>query len=86
MLADVEQPDDEEDDGSRVRSVGGLVMHRLGRIPVAGDCISWRGLSIEVMDMDARRVDKVLVMHENVPDESRGAATGAVADAGEDVR
>jgi putative hemolysin len=41
--------------------VGGLVMHRLSRIPSAGDMIVWRELDLEVVDMDGRRVDKVLV-------------------------
>jgi putative hemolysin len=36
-------------------------MRRLGRIPRAGDRLEWRGLDIEVVDMDGRRVDKVLV-------------------------
>jgi putative hemolysin len=53
--------EEEADEGVRVRSVGGLVMHRLGRIPVAGDRVTWHGMSFEVMDMDSRRVDTVLV-------------------------
>jgi putative hemolysin len=43
------------------RTVGGLVMHQLGHLPRAGDRLTWAGLKIEVMDMDGRRVDKVLV-------------------------
>ena len=43
------------------QTVGGLVMASLGQIPVAGDHFEWEGLRIEVMDMDGRRVDKVLV-------------------------
>jgi putative hemolysin len=50
-----------EDERHGLRSVGGLVMRRLGRIPRAGDRLEWRGLDIEVVDMDGRRVDKVLV-------------------------
>lgn len=44
------------------QTVGGLVMAVLGRIPVAGDHFEWAGYRFEVMDMDGRRVDKVLVM------------------------
>jgi putative hemolysin len=43
------------------QTVGGLVMAMLGRIPVPGDNFEWAGMRFEVMDMDGRRVDKVLV-------------------------
>jgi putative hemolysin len=36
-------------------------MKVLDRLPAAGDTLQWRGLRIEVLDMDGRRVDKVLV-------------------------
>jgi len=65
---------DGEDEGGRVRSVGGLVMHRLGRIPTAGDRVSWHGLTFEVMDMDGRRVDKVLIA---LSDPDAGVPPGA---------
>jgi putative hemolysin len=42
-------------------TVGGFVMHALGRIPRVGDAVEAAGLRIEVMDMDRQRVDKVLV-------------------------
>ena len=43
------------------QTVGGFVMSYLGRIPEAGDVFTWRNLTVEVVDMDWRRVDKVLV-------------------------
>ena len=43
------------------QTVGGLVMDQLGRIPMEGDRFEWDGFSFEVLDMDGRRVDKVLV-------------------------
>lgn len=43
------------------QTVGGLVMGRLGRVPVTGDRCEWNGYHLEVVDMDGRRVDKVLV-------------------------
>ena len=43
------------------QTVGGLVMDQLGRIPVEGDRFERDGFSFEVLDMDGRRVDKVLV-------------------------
>ncbi|MCS7259611.1 MAG: hemolysin family protein, partial [Anaerolineae bacterium] len=43
------------------QTVGGFVMTYLGRIPAPADHFTWGGLRFEVMDMDGRRVDKVLV-------------------------
>jgi putative hemolysin len=42
-------------------TVSGLVLAELERIPAAGDTLEWRGLTIEVIDMDGRRIDKLLV-------------------------
>ena len=42
-------------------TVGGFVMHALGRVPRTADRLTAAGLSFEVMDMDRQRVDKVLV-------------------------
>jgi putative hemolysin len=43
------------------QTVGGFVMMRLGHIPQTTDQFRWGGLRFEVLDMDERRVDKVLV-------------------------
>ena len=43
------------------QTVGGMVMAKLGRVPTEGDRFKWDGYSFEVVDMDGRRVDKVLV-------------------------
>jgi putative hemolysin len=45
----------------RYQTVGGFVMTHVRRIPVAGQHFEWGGLRFEVVDMDGRRVDKVLV-------------------------
>ncbi len=42
-------------------TLAGFVMTSLGKIPRAADQFEWEGLRFEVVDMDARRVDKVLV-------------------------
>jgi putative hemolysin len=42
-------------------TVGGFVMQRLGAVPAPGDRFDWEGHRFEVVDMDGRRVDKVLV-------------------------
>lgn len=45
----------------RYRTLAGFVMARLGRIPRATEAFTWAGTRFEVVDMDERRVDKVLV-------------------------
>jgi putative hemolysin len=42
-------------------TVGGMVMDNLGRVPATGDRFDWEGYTFEVLDMDGRRVDKVLI-------------------------
>ena len=42
-------------------TVSGLVLALLERIPAVGDKTHWQGLTIEVVDMDGRRIDKLLV-------------------------
>jgi putative hemolysin len=47
--------------GSRtVDTVAGYVLFRLGRLPVVGDTFSDRSGHYEVVDMDGRRIDKVV--------------------------
>ena len=36
-------------------------MARLGRVPAAADHFEWGGTRFEEMDMDGRRIDKVLI-------------------------
>ena len=43
------------------QTIAGFVMSYLSSIPQAGDHFTWQNLTIEVVDMDWRRVDKVLV-------------------------
>jgi putative hemolysin len=42
-------------------TLSGFVMMSLGRVPQSADHFEWHGLKFEVVDMDGRRVDKVLV-------------------------
>lgn len=42
-------------------TLSGFVMLSLGRVPQSADQFEWHGLRFEVIDMDGRRVDKVLV-------------------------
>ncbi|WP_211861493.1 hemolysin family protein [Neoroseomonas soli] len=45
-------------------TVAGLMLALLKRVPKEGDRIVWAGWRFEVVDMDGRRVDKVLAMRE----------------------
>ncbi|HKU16336.1 MAG TPA: hemolysin family protein [Steroidobacteraceae bacterium] len=47
--------------GRDYHTVAGFVLARLGRIPRAGDTLTWRDLKIEIMDMDGVRIDKILL-------------------------
>jgi putative hemolysin len=56
----VELPLPGEEEAS-FHTVGGFVMHALGRVPRASEHFEAAGLRFEVVDMDQQRVDKVLV-------------------------
>lgn len=58
-IFEIEQLPDEEDRG--YYTVGGFMMSQVRGIPVAGQHFEWRNLRFEVVDMDGRRVDKVLI-------------------------
>jgi putative hemolysin len=57
-------------------TLSGFVMVSLGRVPQPADRFEWHNLNFEVMDMDGRRVDKVLVTtltpRPAAPEESNG--------------
>ena len=42
-------------------TLAGFVLWRLGHVPRIGECMEWRDLRFEVVDMDGRRIDRVLV-------------------------
>jgi putative hemolysin len=50
-----------EDEAGAYHTIGGFVMARLGRVPKTADAFEWGGMKFEVIDMDGRRIDKVLV-------------------------
>ena len=57
-------------------TLGGFLMARLERIPTIGDLTEWDGYRFEVVDMDGRRVDRVLVCRagDAAPDSSNEQA------------
>lgn len=42
-------------------TLAGFVIDRLGHIPTTAEAFEWQGATFEVVDMDGRRIDKVLV-------------------------
>ena len=60
------------EDDDEYDTVGGLVFHRVGRIPRPGDTIEVDGFTLTVESTDGRRVGKVLAMRTPSPD--RGPA------------
>ena len=50
-----------EEDEHAYHTVAGFVMHQLESIPTTGQHVDWNRWRFEVVDMDGRRVDKVLV-------------------------
>lgn len=51
-------------------TLAGFILHKLERIPKTGDHFEWKGFRIEIIDMDAQRIDKILI---NISDELKEA-------------
>jgi putative hemolysin len=49
------------EDRADFQTLGGFVLAYLGRIPATGDTFGFGRYRFEIMDMDKRRVDKVLL-------------------------
>lgn len=50
-----------EEDRGRYNTLAGMIMLLLGRLPNTADHVEWEGWRFEVVDLDGKRVDKVLV-------------------------
>ncbi len=59
-----------EEDRIGFQTLGGFVMSQVGSIPTSGHSFDWNGYKFEILDMDGRRVDKVLVSKKPFEDES----------------
>jgi putative hemolysin len=49
-----------EEDRGRYNTLAGMIMLLLGRLPHTADSVEWEGWRFEVVDLDGKRVDKVL--------------------------
>ena len=57
-----------DEDRGRYNTLAGMVMLLLGRLPKTTDAIEWEGWRFEVVDMDGKRIDKVLASRLNSAD------------------
>jgi len=51
-----------DEDRGRYHTLSGMLMMLLGRVPNTADYVEWEEWRFEVVDMDGKRIDKVLVM------------------------
>ena len=51
-------------------TLSGLILQQLGHIPKIGESMEWNDFTLEIVDMDGARIDKVLVTltHKNEED------------------
>jgi putative hemolysin len=49
-----------EEEKGRYHTLSGMLMLLLGRMPQTGDSADWEGWRLEIVDMDGKRIDKVL--------------------------
>lgn len=57
-----------EEDKGRYNTLSGMIMLLMGRIPSASEAIDWESWRFEVVDMDGKRIDKVLATQLVTPD------------------
>jgi putative hemolysin len=58
-----------EEDRGRYNTLAGMIMLLLGRLPRTTDTVEWGDWRFEVVDLDGKRVDKVLVSRNTSPGE-----------------
>jgi putative hemolysin len=58
-----------EEDRGRYNTLAGMIMLLLGRLPRTADTVLWEGWRFEVVDLDGKRVDKVLATRTENPGE-----------------
>ncbi len=61
MIDRLEISGDDSWEGRGFSTIAGLILDQLGHIPTTGDKADWNGLSLEVVDMDGQRIDRVLI-------------------------
>ncbi|MEW5757798.1 MAG: hemolysin family protein [Pseudomonadota bacterium] len=62
-----------EEDRGRYHTLSGMIMWLLGSLPRTGDIVTWEGWRLEVVDLDGKRIDKVLASLMPESDDSEAA-------------
>ncbi|MES2991662.1 MAG: hemolysin family protein [Pseudomonadota bacterium] len=63
-----------EEDRGRYNTLAGMIMLLLGRLPHTADSVEWDGWRFEVVDLDGKRVDKVLASRLAADKSANGAS------------
>lgn len=61
-----------EEEKQRYHTLSGMLMLLLGKVPQTADKVEWDGWSLEIVDMDGKRIDKVLASR--LPEAERDVA------------
>ncbi len=64
-------PEQEGEPDSSYRTLAGMILAHMGRIPKVGDKVTIGNFVFEIVDMDGRRIDRVLIR----PDNTKGNTT-----------
>jgi putative hemolysin len=62
---EIKVSDDFKEIKQNISTVGGFIMYMLDKVPAKGDHIRFENYRFEVTDMDANRVDRILIVKEN---------------------
>ncbi len=57
----IDLTEEEDDQLGSINTIAGLILLKLGHMPMAGERMQWKNHEFEVVDMDGNRIDKVLV-------------------------
>ena len=63
-----ELSDTEEDDEDEYDTVGGFIVHRVGRIPLPGAVVPFRDVTLTVETAEPRRIGKVIATRPRIPE------------------
>jgi putative hemolysin len=66
-----------EEEKERYQTLSGMMMLMLGRIPRTADKVEWDDWSFEIVDMDGKRIDKVLAVKKPENKDMDSATEGA---------
>ncbi len=59
------------------QTLGGFIFTQMGRVPAVAESFEWRGLRFEIVDMDGKRIDKVLVLSKDAVESINAAPESA---------